>query len=72
MFDVQFAVDPGFVYGSAEVHLEGILGSRSKPHAAVFQPVVGKFHLIAVNDFLFENAVVVANGKAGSNVAAAG
>ena len=51
-------------YIAAEFYFYGIFISLDAPGIAVFQPVIGCFHLIAVFDTLFENAVVVADTAA--------
>ena len=58
------AVDFNFFHMAAEMDLAGVLHHGAFPGVAVVQPAVGKLNLLAVDDFLTEQAVLVADGAA--------
>ena len=49
---------------AAEFDFYSVFISLDAPRVAVFQPVIGRFHLITVFDFLFKNTIVVADTAA--------
>ena len=51
-------------HAAAEMHLHGVVGGGHFPGVAVFQPVIGHFHLLAVHDALAEQAILIADGAA--------
>ena len=54
----------GHLNMAVEVHLAGVLHHGHFPHVAVAQPVVGQLDLLAVDDLLAEQAVLIADGAA--------
>ena len=57
-------VDGGFFHMAAEADLAHVLHGGHFPHVAVDQPIVGRFHLLAVDDALAEQAVFITDGAA--------
>ena len=60
----QAAIHPLLLQGAAEVDLDGVLQRGDLPGVAVFEPAVGQLDLLAVDDALAEQAVLIADGAA--------
>ena len=53
-----------FFHIAAKAHFHRLIRAHDFPQVAVFQPVVGQLHLVAVHDLLLEKAVFIADGAA--------
>ena len=62
---VVAALVKNFVYLAAKTDLFGLIFLGDQPGIAHIQPLVGQFHLLAVDDLLLEDAQLVADGVAG-------
>ncbi|SVK46427.1 Uncharacterised protein [Acinetobacter baumannii] len=65
LFGLQPArLGPLLLHAAAEAHLVAGVMARKLPRIAVLQPVVRRFHLLAIDDVLLEHAVLIANAVA--------
>ncbi len=60
------ALDGGVFHAAAEMNVLLVLGTLYFPRIAVLEPSVGFFHLVAVQNLLAEDAVVVPEAVAGA------
>ena len=63
-FEYLAAIQFLFLHVAAKLDLAGIFGNGDLPHVAVAGPVVRHFHLLTVDQFLAEQAVLIADGAA--------
>ena len=72
MIDDQPVFRPAFLDIPIKLHLESQIGSLRKPRFAAGKPDIGKFHLPAVHDLLFEKTVFIQNGIPHSGIVLTG
>ena len=64
MDKLQLAVHLTHIGITVELHIDRFVRLAVLPYEAVAQPVVRQLHLIAVDDLLFKETVLIANGAA--------
>ena len=66
--DGALAVLPGLVDLTAQTDVEGLVGPGNQPRGPLVHPAVGQLHLVAVDDALLEQAVLIADGEPGGRI----
>ena len=64
MDKLQFAVHLTHIGITVELHIDRFVRLAVLPYEAVAQPVVRQLHLIAADDLLFKETILIANGAA--------